>query len=163
MDFFMVDEIKIKKLSELLDKYDLNEIEVKSGFQTVRVVKKPASYAISGHAVMDPVSSVAQAMMTSGSSQDGAADAAECDDGKKDHYETVKSPMVGTIYTAPEPGAAPFAMIGDQVKAGQTILIVEAMKVMNQIKATKTGILKDVLVENEEPVEFDQPLFHIDA
>ena len=79
-----------------------------------------------------------------------------------DHFaDAVKSPMVGTVYLAPEPGAPNFAAVGSAVKAGDTILIIEAMKVMNPITATASGTLKAVHVENSQPVEFDQPLFTI--
>jgi acetyl-CoA carboxylase biotin carboxyl carrier protein len=72
--------------------------------------------------------------------------------------ETVKSPMVGTAYLTPEPGSAPFVSVGDTIKAGDTLLIVEAMKVMNPITAPHGGVIKQLLVENGQPVEFDQPL-----
>lgn len=74
----------------------------------------------------------------------------------------VRSPMVGTFYAAPAPGASDFVSVGQQVKAGETLCIVEAMKMMNQIEADKGGVVKQILVENGEPVEFDQPLFVIE-
>ncbi|MFN3400156.1 MAG: acetyl-CoA carboxylase biotin carboxyl carrier protein, partial [Ferrovibrio sp.] len=90
----------------------------------------------------------------------GAAPAAGGDDAS--HPGAVKSPMVGTVYTAPEPGAAAFVKVGDSVNAGQTVLIVEAMKTMNPITAPKGGRVARILIENQQPVEFGQPLLIIE-
>ncbi|MDE0854450.1 MAG: acetyl-CoA carboxylase biotin carboxyl carrier protein, partial [Nevskia sp.] len=79
-----------------------------------------------------------------------------------DNRHIIKSPMVGTFYRSPSPGAKPFVEVGQTVKAGQTLCIIEAMKMLNQIEADRAGVVVEVLADNEKPVEFDQPLFAID-
>jgi acetyl-CoA carboxylase biotin carboxyl carrier protein len=144
-----VDPAYVRALAELLDDTGLSEIEVEDGERKIRVARTlnaaPVAYAPAAApvAATAPVTPAAAAPAV-----DSFADA-------------VKSPMVGTVYLSPEPGAANFAAIGSAVKAGDTILIVEAMKVMNPITAPASGTLKAVHVENSQPVEFDQPLFTI--
>ncbi|WP_336961658.1 acetyl-CoA carboxylase biotin carboxyl carrier protein [Sphingobium aquiterrae] len=140
-----VDVELVRQLAELLDVTHLTEIEVEDGDRKIRVARKAAAIAAPAYAPAPaPVAAAAV-----------AAPAAEA---PVPAANAVKSPMVGTVYLAAEPGAAPFIAVGKQVKAGDTLLIVEAMKVMNPITATAGGTVKAVLVENGQPVEFDQPL-----
>ncbi len=138
-----VDVDLVRQLAELLDATKLTEIEVEDGERRVRVVRKAPSAAPVAYAA--PPAAV-------------AAPPAAAEVAPSDHPGTVKSPMVGTVYLAAEPGAAPFVSPGDKIAAGQTLLIVEAMKVMNPITAPRGGTVTQVLVENGQPVEFDQPL-----
>lgn len=140
-----IDSKLVRELAELLSDSGLSEIEVEDGDRKIRVARQftaaaPAAYA--------PAAAAPVAAETPASP---AAPAAV-------PVDAVKSPMVGTVYLAPEPGAANFADVGKAVKAGDTLLIVEAMKVMNPILAPKAGTVQAVLVENGQPVEFDQPL-----
>jgi acetyl-CoA carboxylase biotin carboxyl carrier protein len=136
-----IDGELVKKLAGLLDETRLTEIEYAVGEFRLRVTRTPAP--IQGYAPA-PVST-AQGEAAAASDTDPAA-----------HPGAVKSPMVGTVYLAPQPGAPPFVRVGDTVSAGQTLLIIEAMKVMNQIKAPKGGKLSRVLVADSAPVEFGQ-------
>ncbi|MBV9843228.1 MAG: acetyl-CoA carboxylase biotin carboxyl carrier protein [Sphingomonadaceae bacterium] len=142
-----VDTGLVRQLAELLDETKLTEIEVQDGDRRIRVARKVQAVAAAPIAAAAPAPAVA----ANAAAAPAAAPAA-------DHPGTVKSPMVGTAYLAPEPGAAPFIVTGKQVSAGETLLIVEAMKVMNPIVAPKGGRVAQVLVENGQPVEFDQPL-----
>jgi acetyl-CoA carboxylase biotin carboxyl carrier protein len=147
-----VDPAYVRALAELLDDTGLSEIEVEDGERKIRVARTlttaaaPVAYAPAPAAA--PVAAPAAAPAVAAPAVDSFA-------------EAVKSPMVGTVYLSPEPGAANFASVGSAVKAGDTILIIEAMKVMNPIVAPAAGTLKGVHVENSQPVEFDQPLFTI--
>ncbi|HMO76507.1 MAG TPA: acetyl-CoA carboxylase biotin carboxyl carrier protein [Sphingopyxis sp.] len=150
-----IDPSFVRALAELLDDTQLSEIEVEDGDRKVRVARTlttaaaPVAYAPAPVAAPAPPATAAPA---------AAALAAPAADAFAD---AVKSPMVGTVYLAPEPGAPNFAAVGSAVKAGDTILIIEAMKVMNPITAPAAGTLKAVHVENSQPVEYDQPLFTI--
>ncbi|MFL6829503.1 MAG: acetyl-CoA carboxylase biotin carboxyl carrier protein [Sphingomicrobium sp.] len=141
-----VDPALVQQLAELLTANALTEIEVEDGDRKIRVARHAAPVAMPAPATA-PIAAPATAP------QAAAAPAAEEISG-----ETIKSPMVGTAYLSSEPGAKPFAEVGDAVKAGDTLLIVEAMKVMNPITAPSGGVLKKVLVADGQPVEFDQPL-----
>ena len=142
-----VDAGLVRQLAELLDDTRLTEIEVQDGDRRIRVVR---NVAIPAQAVAAPVApAVAPA---------AAPVAAAADVPAKDHPGTIKSPMVGTVYLSGTPGAKSFVEIGDQVAAGDTLLIVEAMKVMNPILSPRAGKVSQILVENSQPVEFDQPL-----
>ena len=142
----------ITKLIELLKTSGINEIEVTQGETGIRLRK-------------DPEPQISQA--TVASAQQTAAPqvtqpvAEMVKDGGKIDGKLMKSPMVGTYYEAPAPDASPYVQIGDKIKKGQTICIIEAMKTMNQIEAEEDGILKEVLVSNAQPVEFGEPLFVI--
>ncbi|TDI60887.1 MAG: acetyl-CoA carboxylase biotin carboxyl carrier protein [Alphaproteobacteria bacterium] len=143
-----LDEDLIRKLSDLMDETGLTEIEITSDGQAVRVSK--------GHvAVADPA--VAAAPGTA----ESPSPAVEGDD-LANHPGAVTSPMVGTVYMGPEPGAPVFIHVGDHVVEGQTILIIEAMKTMNAVAATRSGTVKQIIVENEQPVEYGQPLVIIE-
>lgn len=145
-----IDEKLVRQLADILAETGLTEIEVAEGERRVRVSRAaPAA----------PTASVvaASAAPAPAPAAPAAAPAAEAPAAAN----ALKSPMVGTVYLAPEPGADDFVKVGDQVKPGDTVLIVEAMKVMNPITATTSGTVKAILVENGQPIEFDQPLMVI--
>ncbi len=145
-----VDIELVRQLAAVLDDTNLTEIEVEDGNRKVRVARKvsaaPVAYAAPAPLAAAPAAAAPAAMPSDPASITPA------------HENAVKSPMVGTVYLAAEPGAKPFISVGDQVKAGDTLLIVEAMKVMNPIAAPHGGTVKAILVDNGQPVEFDQPL-----
>ena len=144
-----IDSKLVRELAELLAETGLSEIEVEDGDRKIKVARQIAA-AAPVHAVAAPAP-VAAAAPAPAAAAPAAAPA-------EDHANALKSPMVGTAYLSPEPGAAAFIAVGKQVKAGDTLLIIEAMKVMNPITADKAGTIKAILVENAQPVEFDQPL-----
>lgn len=147
-----VDAGLVRHLAELLDASNLTEIEVQDGDRRIRVVRQAAAMAAA------PVYHAAPAAAPAPAPAPAPAAAAPAVDPAGNHPGTVRSPMVGTVYLAGEPGAPPFAAAGTRVEAGDTLLIVEAMKVMNPIVAPRAGLVSAVLVENGQPVEFDQPL-----
>ncbi len=149
-----VDTALVRELAELLESSHLTEIEVKDGDRTIRVARTAAvvaSYAPQAMAAA-PVAAVAPA----------AAPVAAAPDDWKLHPGLVKSPIVGTAYLTPEPGAAPYVSEGETVAVGDTLLIIEAMKVMNPIVAPKAGKVIKVLIQSEQPVEYDEPLVVIE-
>lgn len=153
MPKLQVDKDLIRELGELLDETNLTEIEVCEGTRSVRV-----SRAATATVAAAPAPAAA-----GGSAVGAAADAGPAAGGDAAvHPGAVCSPMVGTVYLAPQPGADNFVKAGDTVEEGQTLLIVEAMKVMNQIPAPKAGILKEMLVEDSQPVEYGDPLVIIE-
>jgi acetyl-CoA carboxylase biotin carboxyl carrier protein len=139
-----VDAGLVRQLAELLDETKLTEIEVQDGDRRIRVARN-----VTVAATAAPAAVAASAPAAAG---DPSAPAAA------PHANAIKSPMVGTAYLAPEPSAADFISVGKAVKAGDTLLIVEAMKVMNPIIAPAAGTVKAILVGSGQPVEFDQPL-----
>ena len=143
----------IKELAELLSETGLTEIEVETGDMRIKVARQ-------GTAVSAVVPQVAAAPATAEAAPE-PKEAAPAP-APADHPGGVKSPMVGTAYLAPEPGSANFVKVGDTVSEGQTILIVEAMKTMNPIGAPKSGKVTQILVSNEQPVEFDEVLMIIE-
>jgi acetyl-CoA carboxylase biotin carboxyl carrier protein len=145
-----VDAGLVRQLAELLDATRLTEIEVQDGDRRIRVARTVTMSAAPAVAMAPAAAAAPAAVATAAPAPALAAPG--------DHPGTVKSPMVGTVYLSAEPGAAPFVAPGKQIAAGDTLLIVEAMKVMNPILATKSGKVTQVLVENGQPVEFDQPL-----
>ncbi|MDR6116488.1 acetyl-CoA carboxylase biotin carboxyl carrier protein [Sphingomonas sp. SORGH_AS870] len=148
-----VDVDLVRQLAELLDATALTEIEVEHGDRKIRVARKAAAVAQMGYAPAPaPVAAPAAAPVVAAAPAEVGASAPAVS------ANAVKSPMVGTVYLSAEPGAKPFASVGQKVAAGDTLLIVEAMKVMNPITATSAGTVTAVLVENGQPVEFDQPL-----
>ncbi|MBW4329842.1 acetyl-CoA carboxylase biotin carboxyl carrier protein [Stakelama sp. CBK3Z-3] len=152
-----VDIDLVRQLAAVLDDTQLTEIEVEDGDRRVRVARKPGNAAPANYAVPQPQPAPAPAapVPPAGASVpavDTAGPSAE------DDADAVRSPMVGTAYLAAEPGTKPFIAPGQRIEAGDTLLIVEAMKVMNPISAPNSGTVKAVLVENGQPVEFDQPL-----
>ncbi len=135
---------KVKKLIELLEKSGIAEIEIKEGEESVRICRYPANAAAQYTVPQVPVAMPA------------AEEPAAVPSG-----HTVESPMVGTFYTAPAPGQKSFVEIGQSVQVGDTVCIIEAMKMLNQIEADKAGVIKAMLVENGQPVEYGQALFVI--
>ena len=145
-----VDTALVRELAEMLGDTGLTEIEVEDGERKIRVAR---GGGVAMAAAPAPVAAPAPAAPTAAAPVPESAAAPEADTAG-----AIKSPMVGTVYLASEPGAANFVKVGDSVTEGQTLLIVEAMKVMNPITADKAGTVKAILVENAQPVEFDQPL-----
>jgi len=148
-----IDPKLVRELAQLLTDNELTEIEVQDGERRIKVSREPAP-VLSAAPAAPPPAAVAPAL--SGPPMHGKEDVGQPVEEVAGH--TVKSPMVGTAFLASEPGAKPFVAVGDAVKAGDTLLIVEAMKVMNPITAPEGGILKKLLVSDGQPVEFDQPL-----
>lgn len=144
-----VDPSLVRNLAELLNETGLTEIEVQNGTQRVRVSR--GATAVAAPAVAAAAASVASAPRAS-----ATVEASEVN--FSNHPGALTSPMVGTAYRSPEPGARPFCDVGDSVKVGQTLLIVEAMKTMNAIPATKAGKVTHILFDDGQPVEFGQPL-----
>jgi acetyl-CoA carboxylase biotin carboxyl carrier protein len=144
----IVDRDLIRELTKLLEETGLTEIEIEQDGQRVRVARNGA-----------PASAVARAAAPSPQIVSQSV-AASIDPAK--HPGVVNSPMVGTAYAAPEPGAKPFIEIGARVKAGDTLLVVEAMKTMNQIPAPRAGVVMQILFEDGQPVEFGEPLVIIE-
>jgi acetyl-CoA carboxylase biotin carboxyl carrier protein len=142
-----IDPALVRELAELLTANELTEIEVADGSRQIRVQRLPG-YNFVGNGMAAP-SAAAPA-------QAAAAPATAVPE--EIAGETIKSPMVGTAFLSPEPGAQPFIEVGDAVKAGDTLLIVEAMKVMNPILAPAGGVVRKIMVADAQPVEFDQPL-----
>ncbi|MBA4683635.1 MAG: acetyl-CoA carboxylase biotin carboxyl carrier protein [Planctomycetes bacterium] len=146
-----MDTQRLKELIELMDRNQLEELEVVDGEQRVRLRKKPEK----PREVVQVAAGVPAAAAPAAAADSGAtAEAAPVD-----ASNAVLSPMVGTFYRAPGPGAEPFIEVGDQVEEGQVLCIVEAMKVMNEVKAERSGVISSHLVEDGTPVEFGQPLF----
>jgi acetyl-CoA carboxylase biotin carboxyl carrier protein len=148
-----VDTALVRELAELLDSSQLTEIEVKDGERSIRVVRTAA--AVAATYAPAPIAAAAPAAVA-------AAFAAPAAEDWKTHPGLVKSPIVGTAYLTPEPGAAPYVSEGATVAAGDTLLIIEAMKVMNPIVAPKAGRVVKVLIRSEQPVEYDEPLVVIE-
>jgi acetyl-CoA carboxylase biotin carboxyl carrier protein len=159
-----VDTGLVRQLAEMLDETRLTEIEVQDGERRIRVVRQvqmAAAPAMPPMAAAVAPAVAAPAAITL-SSQPAPAPAAPTGGDLAKHPGLVKSPMVGTAYLTPEPGAAPFVAEGATVKAGDTLLIIEAMKVMNPITAPKGGTVTKILITNEQPVEYDEPLVVIE-
>ena len=153
----------IKDLAELLNATGLTEIEIESGGMRIKVARSggqaTTAYVPAPPPVETPVAAPAEAQATTGAT--ASSESAPAED-PATHPGAVKSPMVGTAYLSPEPGAAAFIKVGDTVSEGQTLLIVEAMKTMNPITAPRAGKITQIIVQNEQPVEFDQPLVIIE-
>ena len=145
---------KIKKLIELLEESGVAEIEIKEGEESVRI-SRGGTVAAAPMAMAAPVAAAPAAAPAPAA--EASAPAEEEISGHK-----VTSPMVGTFYEAPSPGAPAFTAVGKHVSEGDTLCIIEAMKILNQIEADKSGTVKAVLVDNGQPVEFGQPLFVIE-
>lgn len=146
---FPFDEDAVRKLAGILEETGLSEIEVESGEARIRVARNQTV--------------VASAPAAAGASATPAPPTADTDAAEPQEVgHVITSPMVGTIYLAPEPGAAPYVTVGDKVTEGQTLLIVEAMKVMNTLPSPVSGVVRKILVEDGHPVEFDEPLIVIE-
>ena len=138
----------VRKLADILTETGLSEIEVEQGALKIRVAKTLTAAPVMHMAAPAPVAHAAPA----------AAAPAEAVPAQRAKGDTVNSPMVGTVYMQPQPEAPPFVKVGDTVTAGQTLMIVEAMKTMNPIPAPKAGKIVEILVEDGQPVEFGEPL-----
>lgn len=146
---------KVKKLIELLEESGVAEIEIHEGEESVRI-SRYSQNAVPAVAVAAPVAApVATAPTTT-------VPATEQEKKEEISGHIVTSPIVGTFYRSPSPQAKPFVEVGSRVNVGDTLCIIEAMKIMNQIEADKAGVIKAILVENGQPVEFGQPLFIIE-
>ncbi len=145
---------KIKKLIELLEESGIAELEIREGEESVRISRQSS-------AVVQTVAPAA-AMAPPPAAAAPSAAAAASDPPKTETGHEVRSPMVGTFYAAASPTSGPFVTQGQQVNVGDTLCIIEAMKMMNQIEADKAGTIRSILVENGSPVEFDQVLFIIE-
>ncbi len=148
---------KVKKLIELLEESGIAEIEIKEGEESVRISRSSSltvapAPMVAAAPVAAPAVAPASAPVAPAAGTESAVPSGH----------TVNSPMVGTFYRAPAPGAANFVEVGDKVSEGDTLCIVEAMKMMNQIEADKSGTIKAILIDDAAPVEFDEPLFVIE-
>ena len=148
---------KIKKLIELLEESGIDELEIKEGEEIVRIARNRAP-AMPVTYQMPPMA--APAAVAAPAAAPAAAESGK-DDPKRTAGHSLRSPMVGTFYRSPSPGSAAFVEVGATVKTGDVVCIIEAMKMMNQITADKSGVIEAILVENGAAVEFDQPLFTI--
>ena len=148
---------KIKKLMELLEESGIAEIEVKEGEESIKLSRNIASSA--NMQVPQIIQQPVQTSQPPTNQQASDMGANAVDNLKKDKRNTVNSPMVGTFYASASPESKPFVTIGQSVKKGDTLCILEAMKMMNQVQAESDGKIVEILVDNAEPVEFDQPLF----
>jgi acetyl-CoA carboxylase biotin carboxyl carrier protein len=146
---------KVKKLIELLEESDIAEIEIHEGEESVRISRTSSMVAAPMMAAPAPM---AAAPAPAAASEPAAAP--ETPEVISGHQ--ILSPMVGTFYQAPSPGAKPFVTEGQHVNAGDTLCIIEAMKILNQIESDKSGVVKKIMVENGQPVEYNQPMFIID-
>ncbi len=144
---------KVKKLIELLEESGVAEIEIHEGEESIRISRISQVSAPAPTTVTVPETATVTAVPES---TPAAAEEPEITG------HIIKSPMVGTFYSAPAPGAKPFAAVGQRVEVGDTLCIIEAMKLMNQIESDKAGVIKAILVENGQPVEYNQPLFVIE-
>ncbi len=147
---------KVKKLIELLEESGISELEIHEGEESVRISRYSQAPAAPAYAMPAPQIAMPAAATPAAASAEPAA-AAQAITG-----HTVNSPMVGTFYRAPSPGAKAFVEVGDRVTVGDTLCIVEAMKLLNQIESDKAGTVKAILVENGQPVEYGEPLFVIE-
>lgn len=147
---------KIKKLIDLIEESDIAEIEISEGEESVRI-SRHSSIVTTTQLAAAPAFAAAPAPAAA---QAPVASAAPAEEKVSGHI--VKSPMVGTFYRSASPGSAPFVEVGQTVSAGQTLCIIEAMKILNQIESDMSGKVKQILVENAHPVEYGQPLFIIE-
>ena len=154
MKGFELDEALLRQLADVMAETGLTEIEMADGERSLRVAKQAAAAEMvpaAMPAAVAPAPAATADSATASSSGSGYADA-----------DLLNSPMVGTGYLSPEPGAAPFIKVGDQVTPDKTVMIIEAMKVMNPIRAHKTGTVTQVLITDGQPVEFGEPLIVIE-
>ena len=150
---------KVKKLIELLDESGISEIEITEGEDSVRITSNPPSVVAPAPAYVTPAYAVPAPEAPPAAPLATAAAPAAADD--SDGYAVI-APMVGTFYAASSPGSPPFVQVGDHVNEGDTLCIVEAMKMMNQIEAEVSGTVKSIRVQSGDPVEYGQILFVID-
>lgn len=146
---------KLKTLIDLVSESGVAELEITEGDDHVKIVNRVGAAPAAAVAAPAPVIAAAAAPV------EAAAPTPAPTLAPAEETRTVNSPMVGTFYRAPSPGAKPFADVGQRVKAGDTVCIIEAMKLLNEIESEYDGVIKEILVENGQPVEFGQPLFVI--
>jgi acetyl-CoA carboxylase biotin carboxyl carrier protein len=156
----MMDIRKVKKLIELLDESGIAEIEITEGEDSVRISRNVSPGVAFAPAGPVPAPPAAPAAAAAAPSTPAAAPAASSESEEEGYLVT--APMVGTFYSAPSPGSPSFVQVGDRVNEGDTLCIIEAMKMMNQIEADVSGVVKSIRVQNGEPVEYGQILFVID-
>jgi acetyl-CoA carboxylase biotin carboxyl carrier protein len=147
---------KVKKLIELLEESGIAEIEIKEGEESVRISRMPTGAAVPQF-ISAPMAAPVAATVGA-----PAVAAAAAHSRRKDDENVVPAPMVGTFYAAATPTAKPFVQVGDEVKVGEVLCIIEAMKMMNQIECDRAGKVTAIMVNNGDPVEFGQPLFVIE-
>jgi acetyl-CoA carboxylase biotin carboxyl carrier protein len=153
---------KIKKLIDILEDSNLAELEIKEGEESVRLSRMPKGVAVAQTSAPMAHAEAPRAAAVAASSGESAAPAAAAHGGRDlPAGHVLRSPMVGTFYLSPNPESAPFVKLGQSVKAGDTLGIIEAMKMFNQIEADIAGTIVAVLASNGQPVEFDEPLFVI--
>ena len=148
---------KIKTLIDLVEQSGISELEVREGEESVRISRQTSAPPVQQLIAPPMPAPVAAAPAAAAPAAAPTVPAAVAD-----NRHIVRAPMVGTFYRAPSPGAKAFVEVGQTVKAGQVLCIIEAMKMLNQIEADKAGVVVEVLADNEKPVEFDQPLFAIE-
>ena len=149
---------KIKTLIDLVEQSGISELEVREGEESVRIARHTAAAPVQYFAAPNAPAAAPTAPATT----PAVAVAATPEKPKVDTRHVVRAPMVGTFYRSPSPGAKSFVEVGQTVKAGQVLCIIEAMKMLNQIESDKAGVIAEIVAENEKPVEFDQPLFVIE-
>ena len=153
--------VLVRDLAEILDAQDLTEVELETEAMAIRISRQPAGQTVVTTAAAPMAAAPAATPAAAPATAPEPAAEAPAETDFASHPGAVKSPMVGTAYESPEPGAAAFVTVGDTVKKGQTVLIIEAMKVMNPITAPQDGTVTQILVDNGQPVEFDQVLMVI--
>jgi acetyl-CoA carboxylase biotin carboxyl carrier protein len=155
----MTDLALLKELLALLDSSSATTIEIRRGFTTYRVSREGGGGVVSvpQHGGLGSTAGSAHAAPAP-----GAAPSAEVTAPAAARHTEVKSPMVGTFYRSPEPGAEPYVKVGSRVTVGQTLCIIEAMKIMNELESEVTGVVREILVEDAQPVEFGQVLFRVE-
>lgn len=151
---------KIKKLIELLEESGIAEIEIKEGEEALRISRMPTGAMIAAHQLAPMAMPLAAPLAAPSQAAPRPAEAAPPKAKSNEHVIT--APMVGTFYGAPSPGAKAFTEIGDEIKVGQVLCIIEAMKMMNQIESDKAGRVTSIMARNGDPVEFGQPLFVVE-
>jgi len=149
---------KIKKLMELLEESGIAEIEVKEGEESIKLSRNTSSSSAPNQPIYQQPLVAPQQQEIQNDTKDSNTKSSTVDKNKN----TVNSPMVGTFYASASPESKPFVTVGQSVKKGDTLCILEAMKMMNQVQAESNGTIVEILVDNAEPVEFDQPLFVIE-
>ena len=144
---------KVKKLIEMLENSNLEEIEIQEGEESVRLVKSHGNLQnIAPQSIVIPQEN----------KQEIITEEIQSNEETNEDSNSINSPMVGTFYAAPNPGAKDFVSVGEKISEGDVLCIIEAMKMMNEVKADSSGTIKQILIENAEPVEFGQPLFVIE-
>lgn len=167
-DHLNMDMRKIKKLIELIQSTGVAEIEIREGEESVRITREPKSQPVMMTQPMMPVMPAPglgqhmQGESAASSTQSSQMPTSQASEQQHAEKQTLKSPMVGTVYLSPTPGAKPFVEIGQTIKPGDVVCLIEAMKMFNQIEADQSGTITARLVDNGTPVEFNQPLFSIE-